>query len=426
VVIAVLLSLVIIPLIAVPSVTAQSTSPNETGANGSAARSGDSALPDVDLSTSTVIDVAERARSKEGVSVRETDGYTIITPEAGVRTGIRVGTNEIAQNVLVDLSADGSNFRFNLVGQNPAVRNIGFTGESTVRDEQVSLIHVGHDRGVAYIANIYAGDGGVSSNPDDYAGAKMVFVNRRSGGPTLIRGCNVGGFADNGIYASAPGIQSRPSSGEPVYVTDCYAQNSGTANYRLGSNGSMLINSISVLTDQPPGKQGAINNRGLWAREQGTVVVRDTVFYHPYEGDGAGWIIRTGGGGTPDGGRVITQSVRVAPFDDSRLGGSGGSLDESGIAAIQRDLSQIPIPEAVPASAVAAASGSAGEFQSVSALDGQASSSSESDGDTGAFGGIVGALAPALLLTIGGIILICLLGTGVVLGLLVLMSKRVR
>ena len=83
------------------------------------------------------INAAERAGAITGVSVRQTDRFTVVTPSAGVREGIQVGTNERAQNVLVDLTAEGSNFRFNMVGQNPTVRHIGFTGESTVRDEQV-------------------------------------------------------------------------------------------------------------------------------------------------------------------------------------------------------------------------------------------------------------------------------------------------
>jgi hypothetical protein len=303
--------------------------------------------------------VAERASNISGVSVRQTDRFTVVTPSAGVREGIRVGTNERAQNVLVDLTAEGSNFRFNIVGQNPTVRHIGFTGESTVRDEQVSLVHVAHDSGTALVENIYAADGSVSSNPNDYAGCKLAFVNKNAGGPdspVVFRRCNIGPFTDNGIYASAVGKVDDPSSKAPVIITDCYARNCGTANYRLGSDGSRLVNSVSVNNGPVPAKQGAINCRGLWAREQGTISVENCQFYHPWDGDGQGYLIRTGGGGTPDGGRVETSNVQVTPLARDRLGGGGGELDMSGI----RDGARNVIPTGVPTTAERAAAGAGG------------------------------------------------------------------
>jgi hypothetical protein len=305
------------------------------------------------------INVAERASNISGVSVRQTDRFTVVTPSAGVREGIRVGTNERAQNVLVDLTAEGSNFRFNIVGQNPTVRHIGFIGESTVRDEQVSLIYVAHESGTALVENIYAADGSVSSNPNDYAGCKLAFVNKNAGGPdspVVFRRCNIGPFTDNGIYASAVGKVDDPSSKAPVTIANCYARNCGTANYRLGSDGSRLLNSVSVNNGPVPAKQGAINCRGLWAREQGTISVENCQFYHPWDGDGQGYLIRTGGGGTPDGGRVETSNVQVTPLARDRLGGGGGELDMSGI----RDGARNVIPTGVPTTAERAAAGAGG------------------------------------------------------------------
>ena len=326
------------------------------------------------------INVAERASNISGVSARQTDRFTVVTPSAGVREGIRVGTNERAQNVLVDLTAEGSNFRFNMTGSNPIVRHIGFTGESTVRDEQVSLVHVAHDSGTALVENIYAADGSVSSNPNDYAGCKLSFVNKNAGGPdspVVFRRCNIGPFTDNGIYASAVGKVDDPSSKAPVIITDCYARNCGTANYRLGSDGSRLVNSVSVNNGPVPAKQGAINCRGLWAREQGTISVENCQFYHPWDGDGQGYLIRAGGGGTPDGGRVETSNVQVTPLARDRLGGGGGELDMSGI----RDGARNVIPTGVPTTAERAAAGAAGAGGSGGPIPGP--SGSDAPGESG-------------------------------------------
>jgi hypothetical protein len=304
----------------------------------------------------TRIDVAARAAKINGVSVSRTNRFTIVKPNAGVREGIRVGTNERAQNVLVDLTAEGANFRFNMVGANPTVRHIGFTGKSSVRDEQVSLIHVGHDSGTALIDNIYAGDGSVSSNPNDYAGCKLSFVNKNAANQVVFRRCNIGPFTDNGIYASAVGKVDDPSSKAPVTIANCYARNCGTANYRLGSDGSRLLNSVSVNNGPVPAKQGAINCRGLWAREQGTVTVENCQFYHPWDGDGQGPIIRSGGGGTPDGGHVATSNVQVTPYVEDRIVPGAGTIDWSGLA----DGAKNVIPTGVPTSAEKAAAGVGG------------------------------------------------------------------
>ncbi|PSP56603.1 hypothetical protein BRC82_01615 [Halobacteriales archaeon QS_1_67_19] len=125
-----------------------------------------------------------------------------------------------------------------LAGGGWAVRNVGFKGHRGAGSPAVAAA-VTDPGGSAVIEGCYLGDGG--NGPG-------VWVQPEHAGTLVVRNCYFEGWGDNGLYGSPPGNPSnhpRPGNGGAVRVENCYAKNNATSNFRLGTDGSALKNSVS-------------------------------------------------------------------------------------------------------------------------------------------------------------------------------------
>jgi len=185
----------------------------------------------------------------------------------------RIEDGDVLENVRFDVSAEGSHVNLDCRGDGWVLRNVGVSGESTY-PEKDQVIHVDCD-GEGLIENVYLGDG-----CDARHHGTGIFVSRESEGRLTIRDVNVEDWVDNGIYASAPGHARRPNGGCEVTIENCYGRNNNTANFRIGSDGSTITESVSVANGPVEAKvssDGDVkrNCRPVWVTEGGDCVVEN-------------------------------------------------------------------------------------------------------------------------------------------------------
>lgn len=138
-----------------------------------------------------------------------------------------------------------------------------------------------------------------------------VFVRPEHTGAVTLEDCWLEGFADNGLYGSAP-ANSKGNDGEVNVIGGLY-RNNNIANVRIGGTNS-TIEGATVVLDQSHGDGRWSNNdigtnmRGIWVREgtsdQGAdITIRDCDVYNelpyapveinPRDGGGSGVITDT-------------------------------------------------------------------------------------------------------------------------------------
>ena len=277
----------------------------------------------------------------------ERDGYTEVTVESGGLWRTELTSGETLENVLVDVSAPGANAMIKPRGSGWTVRNVGFAGTVTGGWPHKRIFPRVDAGGTGTIENVYLGDGSDSGRQGG------IFVMRDHAGHLDIKGVNVQGWADNGIYASAPGKSN--GSGGTVAIADCFAKNNNTASYRIGTHGSSIRNSVVHIDGSIPAKRGASSGRAIWAwaDESGNSG-------GPYEIDGVDIAIEPSSGGTWAVG-AYPQSIggTLARVTDSRVKGGVGLANAVAATDLGTDPDVTP-PEAVPTSAEAAARGLSG------------------------------------------------------------------
>ena len=229
------------------------------------------------------------------------EAYDTLTIPAGVHatpsdySELLVTSGEIRENLLVDVTADGASAIMVARGSDWVIRDIGFKGvcDGDPDYSSAKCIRADVDSGSnGTISTCYFGDGGTSNG---YVG---IFVKDSHAGDLKIRQCDVSNFANNGIYASAPG-QSDGGGGE-VNIDSCYAKNNNVAQYRLGTDTSDLKDSIAHVDSDVGSLDGVENARGLWVRNEANVEVTnsDVLLEHPdasycfWEDDDSGGVIR--------------------------------------------------------------------------------------------------------------------------------------
>lgn len=206
-------------------------------------------------------------------------------------------------------------------GNGWAIRNVGVEGPIQRGSAWLNI------KGSGIIENVYfqgPSGGAVGS------GAPGIFVHPDCTGPVLIRFAHVRGFNDNGIYASAVGngpSHTNTGAGAVVTIERCYCENNTVADYRLGTDGSSVRDSVSV------------NNahRSMWAYYEHTEAIN-------CDFDGR---IQLGGNAHDKmkGAQLTLTNCRVA-------GGVPGGVNGS-----SQGSPNLGIPDEVPTSAEEAANG---------------------------------------------------------------------
>ena len=298
----------------------------------------------------------EGIRSQVGraADVSQSNGVTTIAPKPNAHPAIAVQDGEVLSNVLVDLSTPGSHLSINGSGEQWAITNIGYQGRDTWGAKENAISARVPAGGRALISNVYLGDGSVDGRQTG------IFVSKRTAGTLTINAVNVQEWPDNGIYASAMG-PANGGGGGTVRIVNSFSANNTTSNFRLSDGGS-LENSTSVSTKPGPAKGGSSNVRGLWARDGGAPVqVTNAMFFHPREQS-------TITAGMPP----ADVSVSESALDTDLIDENGGVVSLTGVS----EATEMTVPQGVPGSAQAAATGTGGVPVSV----GGSTASSQSNG----------------------------------------------
>jgi len=275
----------------------------------------------------------------DAATVSQQNGVTVVSVGENKRPRIFVGSGRALTNVLVDLSAPGSHLSIDGGGSNWAIQNIGYRGRATWGAKDNALSARVESGGQALIENVYLGDGSVDGRQTG------LFVSKNTAGTLTINRVNVQEWPDNGVYASAMGPLNGGAGGT-VRIANSFSANNTTANFRLSDGGS-LSNSVSVSTKPGPQKRGSTTVRGLWARDGGAPIqVSNAMFYHPRR---EASVITAG---NPPARVAVSNSA----LDTTLIDENGGSVSFSSIST----TTSMAVPQGVPGSAQAAASGSGG------------------------------------------------------------------
>lgn len=150
-----------------------------------------------------------------------------------------------------------------------------------------------------------------------------VYVGKPHAGSLVFRNCNVQGYTDNGLYASAPGLED--GAGGTVHVEGGTFRNNNVANVRLGSSGSTATG-VTSSSDTPPPSAGQVtaNARGFRLRSgQGQLIEDCSVRITENSKFTHGGIVfhETNGGATVRGTSVEidrndTPAIRLFPRDN--------------------------------------------------------------------------------------------------------------
>ena len=182
--------------------------------------------------------------SGSGYSTTDHGDYIEVTVGQGGQWTCSLDSGDVLSNYLIDISASNANAQISPTGSGWTVENVGFKGVSddagTMPNKHITpLVTSG---GTGTIRHLYMGDGAVS---DRRKGA--IWVNPDHAGELLIQEVYLAGWADNGLYGSAPGNGSdhvQPGNGGTVKVSDSYSGFNRISNFRLGTTGSYLDNCV--------------------------------------------------------------------------------------------------------------------------------------------------------------------------------------
>ncbi len=260
------------------------------------------------------------------------DDYDVITARGQT---IRLG-NETWANKLIDVTGGGS---ITVVVEGAAtIRNVGVEGLYQGSGFIFSITNTG---GTVSFENVYIGDGANKRGESFVHGPGAVFYHRSANCRVEFDRMNVQGYPNNGFYCS------NTAHGGSVHWTNCYGKNNGVTTFRTGSGSDTLENCVAYndntdysTSDGPWGNYSESHGRPLWHWGNQTMTARNCNFAAGSYGAAA----------------ITHQSGRIVLNGGNISGGTQGRVDTSR-AGSTPDLS---IPDGVPTSAEAAASGSSG------------------------------------------------------------------
>jgi hypothetical protein len=178
------------------------------------------------------------------------------------------------------------------------VRNVATVG-SCPGQVATFRIDVRDESSTGLVEDLYA------ENVDDNSTLTGVYVGRSHSGELIFRSCQVRGFSDNGLYASAPG-GTNGGDGVVHTVGGTYTNNN-IAGVRLGTTGSTARDVDVVVDSVPPGDR--VNARGIrLSGMAGQVVENCRVYIGPNAGQSFGAVVFNADNG---GAHVRDSNIRV-------------------------------------------------------------------------------------------------------------------
>jgi hypothetical protein len=230
------------------------------------------------------------AAAVAGVSATSTAAaadYRTVTLSEGEKKKINLSDNDTLENVLFEVGANDTKLEIHAEGSGWAIRNIGVKGRfnGAPPDDSAEVISVNvSEGGTGLIENVYLGDG--STAEEAVVG---IFVALKHAGTVTIRRVYLRHWPGNGVYGAPPG-RSAPSDGGggggDVHIEQCYARNNNLSNFRVGTDGSYVRDSVVHVDDDVPygySTPGKVNSRGIWVKEGGhsTIENCDILLEHP-------------------------------------------------------------------------------------------------------------------------------------------------
>jgi len=270
--------------------------------------------------------------------------YRTVTVPAGGHRSFSVGDGETLENLLVDITASGATCSFNATANNWTMRNIGVRGKQS-SDGTLVTISVPDSGSTGTLENCYFGDGQEYQSSTD-AQAVGIWVDATGSnahlGTLQLNNVHLGGFINNGLYASGTAVQQGSSAGDTV-LDGCYFRSNNIAQVRISHTGDIVRNSVIIAREdevvaEGPDDGGRVKNgRGIWGHDGwGEVQVENCDIYS-------------------DWGALVTDSQTGMVATDCRVhGGISADVDTQNVTG-SPDLTP---PAGAPMTAVEAASGS--------------------------------------------------------------------
>lgn len=174
------------------------------------------------------------------------------------------------EGLTFDFTADNCGFRAieAYVERNMLVRDIDVVGQHDVGSFGPALFGVTDPDGISTVEGFRAPDGGAYSENtvgDITYGPTGIIVPPSHRGKLWLRDCELGGFPDNGLYASCP--EGR------VVVQGGVFRNSNVSNIRVSGDYS-YVRDVTVIVDENPPEAG--NQRGIRLDEGSSLWVYNT------------------------------------------------------------------------------------------------------------------------------------------------------
>ncbi|QLD87133.1 twin-arginine translocation signal domain-containing protein [Natronomonas halophila] len=228
-----------------------------------------------------------------------------VPTEGGCRGGHPyVFFNGVGDLLLEDIRFDfrdtdsGGPLHFYLEGES-TIRNVTYEG-SCENQLGIVRIDVNDPDGSALVENFHSvnirGDKKITG----------MYVSDNHSGELTFRDCQVNGFSDNGLYASAPGA---PNGGDGlVNVIGGTYRNNNIANVRLGSTGAKAQD-VTVVVDGETTGWGQLNARGIRLRNKsGQRIDNCEISFEADAADSFGAVVIHGSNG---GGTVTDTDIRL-------------------------------------------------------------------------------------------------------------------
>lgn len=154
-----------------------------------------------------------------GLASAATADYETTTVPAGEVQNILVDGNQIHENKLYDVTADGAGVTFRLK-DNATIRNVGIKGRNQT---EKFVFRIGGGSNDITVDRVYT-----ECFDPNLRQPGGVIATKNATGTLTIRGASIHGWGNNGLYASKSDVN--------LYVEDCYFTNNRTSNYRGGGN----------------------------------------------------------------------------------------------------------------------------------------------------------------------------------------------
>jgi hypothetical protein len=195
------------------------------------------------LASTSVLGTATRR------SVAATD---VVVPEDTVHT-VRLGDGESYENRRIDVQNSGASVFFALTGSDIRLRNVGVVGVPATNGKAgIVRAKCPDAAGEILVENFFLNLGSADDAQDN-----AIYLGTPHAGHITLRNMRIEGDAAGGedtLYGSPPGhpdidyegANKQAGDGGTVRVENCYTEGIAAYGWRLGSDGSELINSVSV------------------------------------------------------------------------------------------------------------------------------------------------------------------------------------